>query len=64
MRDEGLMLPARWCSNGSLVDRQLANAVIDAFWGPLWTGDTQERVISAILNATAAAVAQQAVQVR
>lgn len=63
MRKEGLLLPPRWCNNGSLVDAQVATAITDPFWGPLWMGDSHERVLSAIINATMATTTQQAAQV-
>ncbi len=64
MRKEGLLMEPLWCNGSGPVAPQLADAVIDPVWGPLWMGDTQAKVASAIVNATAAAAAQRAAQVR
>ncbi len=59
MRQQGTLLPQRWCHNGSLVAPALADAPVDPLLGPLWMADTAEQVAEGLRYVAAIAAPQQ-----
>ncbi len=63
MRAQGLHMQSRWCHNGTLVPRSIADAKIDLLWNPLFMVDTEQEALEGLVNATALAAPQHAAQV-
>ncbi len=64
MRREGTLMEPRWCTNGTLVPRELAHTPVDREWGPLWMVDGEREMEVALRGAAELAPVQAAAQVR